>query len=58
MLISGEFYKKCVPKFDQLDEKTRELLIEGIAVNSGYNSQIIEAEQAGQQRKQVCFQNF
>uniref|UniRef100_A0A1I8F1C2 Calcium-transporting ATPase n=1 Tax=Wuchereria bancrofti TaxID=6293 RepID=A0A1I8F1C2_WUCBA len=32
--INGKFYKEYIPKFEQLDKKTRQLLIEGISVNS------------------------
>uniref|UniRef100_A0A915ACR4 Calcium-transporting ATPase n=1 Tax=Parascaris univalens TaxID=6257 RepID=A0A915ACR4_PARUN len=51
--ISENFYKNSPPKFDQLDKKTRELIVYGISINSGYNSQVLEPEQAGGQRKQL-----
>ncbi|CAG9540225.1 unnamed protein product [Cercopithifilaria johnstoni] len=51
--INGNFYKECVPKFEKLNEKTRQLLIEGISINSGYNSQVIESEKPGLQRTQL-----
>ncbi|VDN02735.1 unnamed protein product [Thelazia callipaeda] len=51
--INEEYYKECAPKFDKLDENTRKLLIEGIAVNSGYNSQVLLPEQSGMQRIQL-----
>ncbi|VDK56176.1 unnamed protein product [Gongylonema pulchrum] len=50
--INGQFYK-YVPKFEELNEKTRDLLIEGIAVNSGYNSQVVDPDQPGKQRIQL-----
>uniref|UniRef100_A0A9J2PWK8 Calcium-transporting ATPase n=1 Tax=Ascaris lumbricoides TaxID=6252 RepID=A0A9J2PWK8_ASCLU len=51
--INEKFYKNLPPKFDQLDKKTRELIIYGISINSGYNSQVLEPEQPGGQRKQL-----
>lgn len=53
--ILGKFYKDCIPKFEQLNEETRQLLIEGISVNSGYNSQVLLPEKCGTQKIQVNF---
>ncbi|KAK6747709.1 hypothetical protein RB195_000730 [Necator americanus] len=51
--INGSFYKTQPPSYDLLNKKTRELLLEGIAINSGYNSQVIPPAKAGEQRQQV-----
>uniref|UniRef100_A0A915Q3G6 Calcium-transporting ATPase n=1 Tax=Setaria digitata TaxID=48799 RepID=A0A915Q3G6_9BILA len=51
--INGKFHKTCIPKFDQLEKTTRQLLIEAISINSGYNSQVIEPEKVGAQKKQL-----
>lgn len=51
--INGNFYKGAPPKFEQLDKKTRELLIDGISINSGYNSQVLKPAKEGEQRVQV-----
>ncbi|MFH4975555.1 hypothetical protein AB6A40_002264 [Gnathostoma spinigerum] len=51
--INGDFYKNAPPKFESLDRKTRELLINGISINSGYNSQVFDSGVPGEQRKQV-----
>lgn len=47
-----------MPKFENLDEKTRQLLIEGISVNSGYNSKVVLPEKHGAQITQVHFIHF
>lgn len=36
-----------------MDQNTRELLVVGISVNSGYNSQLVEPVVPGAQRLQV-----
>ncbi|VDK59451.1 unnamed protein product [Anisakis simplex] len=51
--INETFYKDVTPKYEQLDQNTRELLVDGIAINSGYNSQVVEPDQPGGQRKQL-----
>ncbi|EJD74009.1 calcium ATPase [Loa loa] len=51
--INGKLYKEYIPKFEQLNDKTRQLLIEGISLNSGYNSQVILPEKQGTQRTQL-----
>ncbi|MCP9266268.1 Calcium-transporting ATPase [Dirofilaria immitis] len=48
--INGEFHKEYIPKFEQLDENTRQLLVEGISINSGYNSQVLQPDKLGIQR--------
>uniref|UniRef100_A0A7E5A0H8 Calcium-transporting ATPase n=1 Tax=Panagrellus redivivus TaxID=6233 RepID=A0A7E5A0H8_PANRE len=51
--INGQFYKQATPQFQQLHQKTRELLVEGVSVNSGYNSQIVQPVVPGGQRTQL-----
>uniref|UniRef100_A0AC34FP68 Calcium-transporting ATPase n=1 Tax=Panagrolaimus sp. ES5 TaxID=591445 RepID=A0AC34FP68_9BILA len=51
--LNERFYRETPPQFDQLDETTRAMLIEGIAVNGGYSTQIIEATVPGGQRTQL-----
>ncbi|VDK89569.1 unnamed protein product [Litomosoides sigmodontis] len=51
--INGIFHKEYVPKFEQLNEKTRQLLIEGISINSGYNSHVMQPEKLGEQKTQL-----
>jgi Ca2+ transporting ATPase len=51
--INERFYRETPPQFDQLDENTRSMLIEGISVNGGYSTQIIEATVPGGQRTQL-----
>ncbi|GMT22007.1 hypothetical protein PFISCL1PPCAC_13304, partial [Pristionchus fissidentatus] len=49
--INGTFNKQVQPK--NLDSKTKELIIEGICVNSGYSSNTTESTTPGGQRTQV-----
>jgi Ca2+ transporting ATPase len=51
--LNERFYRETPPQFDQLDENTRSMLIEGISVNGGYSTQIIEATAPGGQRTQL-----
>ncbi|KAE9553498.1 hypothetical protein FO519_003290 [Halicephalobus sp. NKZ332] len=51
--VNDKFYRDGAPKFEQLNSKTREVLTEGISVNSGYNSQVFESKAPGQQRQQL-----
>ncbi|VDM67842.1 unnamed protein product [Strongylus vulgaris] len=51
--INGSFYKTQPPTYAGLDRRTRELLINGIAINSGYNSQVLPPPKSGEQRQQV-----
>ncbi|KAM3726764.1 Plasma membrane calcium-transporting ATPase [Dirofilaria immitis] len=51
--INGEFHKEYIPKFEQLDENTRQLLVEGISINSGYNSQVLQPDKLGIQKTQL-----
>ncbi|KAL6739365.1 hypothetical protein Aduo_012833 [Ancylostoma duodenale] len=51
--INGSFYKTQAPSYNLLNKKTRELLVEGIAINSGYNSQVLPPAKQGEQRQQV-----
>ncbi|RCN32478.1 hypothetical protein ANCCAN_21720 [Ancylostoma caninum] len=51
--INGSFYKTQAPSYNLLNKKTRELLVEGIAINSGYSSQVLPPAKQGEQRQQV-----
>ncbi|CAI4228385.1 unnamed protein product [Auanema sp. JU1783] len=51
--INKNFYKGTPPSYDMIDEETRELLINGISINSGYSSQVILPKNAGEQREQL-----
>ncbi|KHJ80272.1 haloacid dehalogenase-like hydrolase [Oesophagostomum dentatum] len=51
--INGTFYKAQPPPFNSLNQKTRELLVDGISINSGYNSQVLPPPKQGEQRMQV-----
>lgn len=51
--FSDRFYREIMPSWDELDERTRELLINGISINSGYNSQVVVPTVPGGQRTQV-----
>ncbi|XGW31321.1 hypothetical protein V3C99_009911 [Haemonchus contortus] len=51
--INENFYKNSLPVSNLMNKKTRELLIEGICINSGYNSQVLPAPKPGEQRQQV-----
>uniref|UniRef100_A0AC34RPZ9 Uncharacterized protein n=1 Tax=Panagrolaimus sp. JU765 TaxID=591449 RepID=A0AC34RPZ9_9BILA len=50
--IYEKFHREVPPKFDELDEKTRELLVEGISLNSSYTTQVLEPKASGEQRTQ------
>lgn len=52
------FYRELSPSWSELDEKTRDLLFEGVSINSSYTSQLIEPTVRGQQRTQVIFLIF
>jgi P-type Ca2+ transporter type 2B len=51
--LSDRFYKEISPSWAELDKPTRELLIEGISVNSGYNSQVLLPTLPGTQKTQI-----
>ncbi|VDL63676.1 unnamed protein product [Nippostrongylus brasiliensis] len=51
--INENFYKNQPPIFNLLNKKTRELIVEGICVNSGYSSQVLAPAKPGEQRQQV-----
>ncbi|PIO54997.1 hypothetical protein TELCIR_23625, partial [Teladorsagia circumcincta] len=50
--VNEHFYKNQLPASNLMNKKTRDLLIEGICVNSGYNSQVLPAAKPGEQRQQ------
>ncbi|CAJ0568621.1 unnamed protein product, partial [Mesorhabditis spiculigera] len=52
--INDEFYKNNqLPKYDQLDERTASMIVDGISINSGFNSQVVEGKQPGAPREQI-----
>ncbi|KAF7637879.1 Calcium-transporting ATPase [Meloidogyne graminicola] len=51
--INECFYKEISPNWLELDKKTREILIEGISVNSGYNTQVLLPKSPGMQKTQL-----
>ncbi|PAV64560.1 hypothetical protein WR25_01657 isoform B [Diploscapter pachys] len=51
--INKQFYKGLPPSFDSMEPKTRQLLVDGISINSGYNSQVLPPEKPGEQMQQV-----
>ncbi|KAK5985922.1 hypothetical protein GCK32_011571, partial [Trichostrongylus colubriformis] len=51
--INEHFYKNQLPTSSLMNKKTRDLLIEGISINSGYNSQVLPAAKPGEQRQQI-----
>uniref|UniRef100_A0AC35U6U0 Calcium-transporting ATPase n=1 Tax=Rhabditophanes sp. KR3021 TaxID=114890 RepID=A0AC35U6U0_9BILA len=51
--INEDFVKNSAPTWSSMDEATRKLVIEGISINSGYNSQVFEGKEPGEQRKQL-----
>jgi P-type Ca2+ transporter type 2B len=44
---------KETPKWERLDAKTRDLLIQCISINSNYSTQIVPPKQAGEQMQQL-----
>uniref|UniRef100_A0A0K0EKG1 Calcium-transporting ATPase n=1 Tax=Strongyloides stercoralis TaxID=6248 RepID=A0A0K0EKG1_STRER len=50
--INENFYKSEKPKWNSLNDKTKDLLVNCISINSGYNSQVIEGK-GGEQRTQI-----
>uniref|UniRef100_A0A914V4V5 Calcium-transporting ATPase n=1 Tax=Plectus sambesii TaxID=2011161 RepID=A0A914V4V5_9BILA len=52
--VNDHHYKdKDQPVWDQLNKETRELLINGISLNSAYSSQVKPGKQAGEQAQQL-----
>ncbi|VDN55865.1 unnamed protein product [Dracunculus medinensis] len=51
--INGTFYKGTIPKYGDLNEVTRDLLVEGISINSGYSSQVFDSSEQGKPRTQL-----
>lgn len=50
--IGGTHYKE-IPKFDRLPTPTRDLIVQGISINSGYASLVMPAEKVGEMPKQL-----
>ncbi|CAK5042061.1 unnamed protein product [Meloidogyne enterolobii] len=51
--INDRFYREISPSWSELDKKTREILVEGISVNSGYNTQVLLPTLPGIQKTQI-----
>ncbi|CAD5220230.1 unnamed protein product [Bursaphelenchus okinawaensis] len=51
--INDRFYREVQPTWSELDSKTRDLLLGGICINSGYNSNVVPSETPGQLPTQV-----
>ncbi|KAL3102112.1 hypothetical protein niasHS_003521 [Heterodera schachtii] len=51
--INGRFFKENSPSWADLDLRTRDLLVEGISVNSGYNTQVMLPTTQGTQKTQI-----
>ncbi|CCD65358.1 Calcium-transporting ATPase [Caenorhabditis elegans] len=51
--INSEFYKGNAPKYEQMDPSTRDILFNGIVINSGYNSTVVTPKNPGEQRGQI-----
>ncbi|CAD5220644.1 unnamed protein product [Bursaphelenchus okinawaensis] len=49
----NEHHYKETPKFDNLNAKTRDILINLISINSSYSSQVLPSKQAGGQMDQL-----
>ncbi|KAK0399123.1 hypothetical protein QR680_002907 [Steinernema hermaphroditum] len=51
--INDKFYKETPPKWENLDGETRKLIVEGVSINSGYSTKVIEPTVPGGQRQQL-----
>uniref|UniRef100_A0A0N5B1V3 Calcium-transporting ATPase n=1 Tax=Strongyloides papillosus TaxID=174720 RepID=A0A0N5B1V3_STREA len=49
----NEVHHKQIPSYDSLDKFTRDVLVNGISINSAYSTQVIQPKAAGHQREQV-----
>lgn len=49
----NEIHHKDVPKWERLNEKTRDLLIHLISINSSYSSQVLPPKKEGEQMIQL-----
>jgi len=50
--LQGVHYKE-IPKYDMLPKPTRDLIVQGISINSSYASQVQPAEKHGELPKQL-----
>lgn len=53
IFFADQFYKGSVPKYESLDPATRDFLFNGIVINSGYSSTVVEPKNPGEQRGQI-----
>uniref|UniRef100_A0A183CCV9 Calcium-transporting ATPase n=1 Tax=Globodera pallida TaxID=36090 RepID=A0A183CCV9_GLOPA len=51
--VNSRFYKDKSPSWAELDLRTRDILVEGISVNSGYNTQVMLPTTQGTQKTQI-----
>ena len=60
-LILEQFYRKTLPKWLSLEDRTRDLLVQGISINTGYNTNVANSTITGGLRTQVslrkCMRN-
>uniref|UniRef100_A0A914I1I5 Calcium-transporting ATPase n=1 Tax=Globodera rostochiensis TaxID=31243 RepID=A0A914I1I5_GLORO len=49
----NEVHNKETPKWERLDEKTKNLLVQCISINSSYSSQVLPAKKRGEQMQQL-----
>uniref|UniRef100_A0A8R1I4W9 Calcium-transporting ATPase n=1 Tax=Caenorhabditis japonica TaxID=281687 RepID=A0A8R1I4W9_CAEJA len=51
--INHNFYKGDAPKYEGMDPSTRDILFNGIVINSGYASTVVPPKNPGEQRGQI-----
>lgn len=51
--LGGFHYKDSLPKWNDLNETLRDILVTSISINSGYSSQVLPAKEHGAQPKQI-----
>uniref|UniRef100_A0A914GX29 Calcium-transporting ATPase n=1 Tax=Globodera rostochiensis TaxID=31243 RepID=A0A914GX29_GLORO len=49
----NEVHNKETPKWERLDEKTKDLLVQCISINSSYSSQVLPPKKGGEQMQQL-----
>ncbi|KAI3416130.1 Plasma membrane calcium-transporting ATPase 3 [Globodera pallida] len=49
----NEVHNKETPKWERMDEKTKDLLVQCISINSSYSSQVLPAKKRGEQMQQL-----
>jgi P-type Ca2+ transporter type 2B len=51
--ILSEVHYKDIPKWERLNEKTRELLVHCISIDSSYSSQVLPPKKVGENMQQL-----